>query len=103
MQNSFCTPRSDQSVALHGCDLFRPAGQAVEIVEQFLGIGRDADEPLLSMSRAFRQALGAPAFINRSPCSLAGPSVDGSQLTVAVLQYARPLSIQTGRQPVPQQ
>src|SRR5262249_7055332 len=37
-------------VALHGEDALRPAGQAVEVAQELVGIRRDAEEPLLELA-----------------------------------------------------
>ncbi len=37
-------------VALHGEDFFRPAGKAVEIVEQLVGVVGDPQEPLFQLA-----------------------------------------------------
>ncbi len=53
--------RAADPVALHGHDLFGPARQLVEVVQQFLGIVGDADEPLLDIA-FFDRCAGAPAL-----------------------------------------
>ena len=47
-------------VALHGLDRLRPARQAVQFVQQFLGVVGDAQEPLRDLA-LFDQRAGAPA------------------------------------------
>ena len=48
-------------VALHGADFFRPAGQAVEIAQQFVGIVGDAQKPLLEFALLDQGVFVAPA------------------------------------------
>ncbi len=52
--------RAPDPVALHGLDRFRPARQAIEFVQQFLGVGGDLEEPLRDLA-AFDHGAGAPA------------------------------------------
>ena len=47
-------------VALHGLDLLGPVLELVEIIQQFLGIGGDADEPLRNLASLDR-GIAAPA------------------------------------------
>src|SRR5437899_1923607 len=47
-------------VPLHGEHALGPAGQAVQVAEQLLGVGRDAEEPLLELALDDR-AVAAPA------------------------------------------
>ncbi len=53
--------RAPDPVALHGAHLLRPAGEAVQPVQQLLGIVRDAHEPLPDLP-LFHGCPGAPAL-----------------------------------------
>ena len=53
--------RSADPVALHGPHLFRPRVEGVEVIEQFLRVIRDFDEPLINRL-ALNGVVTAPAF-----------------------------------------
>ena len=48
-------------VALHGADFFRPAGQLVQTLQQFVGVIGDAQEPLLQLALLDQRGLVPPA------------------------------------------
>ena len=52
--------RAPDPVALHGLDRLRPLVHAIQLIEQLVGIGGDAQEPLWDLTTLYRRA-GAPA------------------------------------------
>src|SRR5207302_196752 len=48
-------------VALHGADFFRPAGQSVDVPQQFVGVFSSAQEPLFKFTLLDESIFMAPA------------------------------------------
>ena len=48
-------------VALHGANFFRPAGELVEIAQQFVGVLGDAEEPLFEITLLNQRVFVTPA------------------------------------------
>ena len=57
-QRTFAAP---DPVALHGAHFFRPAGETVQIAQQFLRVIRSAKEPLLQFALLNQRVFVAPA------------------------------------------
>ena len=79
-------------VALHGANFFRPAFELVEIAQQFVGILRDPQKPLLQLALLDERIFVAPAAAVDNLLVGQHGAHFGHQFTLLFLRYASPFS-----------